>query len=293
MEIFGIAIVAAALMGAWHVTKYAVPRAMRAVSGRRRSSIDGWKSAHPGAPAIARWAAVVAAAVAALRWGPRHLLDETRTAWREGFERGRERYGPPTVEPDELVDEPAPVAQPRCKNPGCFCQNDPNFDGHEDEDDVAPAKPAGNVFPLRPVPDPTPDLIGRPAEQQKENTTMPIQTATGGEIVDAEQFLAEAKAIVSEAAAELEDAAGDSNRAQEDFARIEKMVASLTGVRALAADIGAVAALKEPAEARAQAAKDRLSAAEQRLAIAKNVEQIAGKHVQLIGTAAGRFYKAG
>lgn len=289
----GIAIIAAGLMGAWHVTKHAVPRTMRAISSRRANSIQAWKATHPGAPAVARWGAALAGTVAAIRWGPRFLIQETRNAWNEGIERGRQKYGVPVAEPepDEQVTDPAPAAQPKCKNPGCFCQTDPNFDGHEDEDDVAPAEPASNVFPLRPVPNPTPDPTSKPADTSKENH-MPIQTATGGEIVDAEQFHAEAKAIVSEAAAELEDASGDSNRAQEDFARIELMVSSLKKVQALANDIGAVSSLRDPAQARAQAAKDRLVAAEQRLAAAKAVEAIAARHVQLIGTAAGAFYKA-
>lgn len=282
----GIAILAAGLMGAWHVTKYAVPRAIRAVGAKRSTGIAAWKAGHPDAPAVARWGAALARTFAALRWGPRYLARETRTAWREGLELGRHKYGQVITDLPTPVDEHDASDQRKCVR----CETNPVAEGdiacpqcrawQDERDAQAPPLP-GRLFV---VPNQT---------QPKKEKTMPIQTATGGEIVDAEQFMAEAKAIVSEAAAELEDASGDSNRAQEDFARIERMVGSLKKVDAMSEDIGAVAGLHEPAQARAQAAKDRLVAAEQRLAVAKNVEQIAAKHVQLIGRAVGRFYKAG
>ncbi len=144
---------------------------------------------------------------------------------------------------------------------------------------------------LRPVPDATPaGSTQTPDAATARSEDMAIQTATGGEISNAEQFYAEAKAIETEAAAELEDAAGDSGRAQEDLARVERMIASLSKQAAVKRDIAAVAALKEPAAARAQAAKDRHAAAERRLAEAKNVVTIAARHVQMIGQAAGPFY---
>lgn len=271
MVLFGIAVVAAGLMGVWHVTKYAAPRALRAVGKRRRASIDRWRAENPQAPAVARWAAAFARWCAAVRWGPRHLVDEVRQAWDEGLELGKQKYGVVKTDephPDEPVVEPEP--EPAAEPPSSF---------------NPPVRP-------RPYLVPVPNPSGHEAGSSKENTTMTIQTATGGEIANAEQFHAEAKAIEQEAAADMEDAAADSKRAEEDQARIERMVASLTGVQALASDISAVAALKEPAAARAAAAKARLAAADQRLAGAKQVSAIAAKHVQLIGTAAGGFYKA-
>jgi hypothetical protein len=139
---------------------------------------------------------------------------------------------------------------------------------------------------LRPVPDATP----APTRATTRSNDMAVQTATGGEVTNAEQFAAEAKAIEAEAAADLEDARGDATRAEEDLGRIEKMIASLSKQAAVSRDIAAVAALKEPAAARAGAAKDRHGAAERRLAVAKNVSAIAAKHVQMIGQAAGPFY---
>lgn len=303
MELLGIAI---ALFAAWHTTKHGVPRAMRAVGDKRRSSIATWQSTHPSAPKSARWLASAGHTVSALRYGPGYLKRSFADAWREGKQLGEQRYRgialpeptveiPPTVPAEPLPPRPphqtGPQApQPKCRNADCFCQGDPSFAGHDPDDAeaaTAPERPKPSPRPrhLRPVP-PT-------SEPSKENTDMAIQTATGGEILDAEQFHAEARAIEEEAAAELEDASGDSYRAQEDLGRIEKMVASLGKVQALSKDIAAVNALKEPAEARAQAAKDRQAAAERRLAGAKAVTVIAAKHVQLIGTAAGSFYKAG
>lgn len=299
MEILGIAMLAAGLMGAWHVTKYAVPRTARAMGRKRRAGIDAWTAAHPGAPAVARWPAALGKTVSTLRWGPRFLADETKKAWREGLEHGTRKYGIVPPEPD-LYDPNDTKNCPTCGGavviagkvcPACLARQAER--NRQWDADHPPARPPGTR--PRPhlvaVPDPIPTLIGKPADNTKENT-MTIQTATGGEIVNAEQFLAEAKAIVSEASAELEDASGDSARAQEDFARIENMVGALRKQQALSSDIGAVQALTEPAQARAQAAKDRQVAAEQRLAAAKAVEVIAAKHYQLIGTAAGPFYQA-
>lgn len=297
MEVFGIAVVAAALMGAWHVTKYAVPRTMRAVGGRRRSSIDGWKAAHPGAPGMVRWAAGLAGTVAAVRWGPRHLLDETRKAWQEGFEKGREKYGaqpqPDPTDPNDTKN--CPVCHGEVVVDGDIC---PRCLARQEERntewDITNPQPSPRPGDWKPSPRPL--LVSVPTgtdpkPDPKENEVS-IETATGGEITNAEQFHAEAKSVVKEAAADMEDAAADNARAQEDLGRIEQMVASLSKQQAVASDIAAVAALQDPATARAAAAKDRAAAAEQRLAGAKVVEQIAAKHVQLIGTATGPFYNA-
>jgi hypothetical protein len=295
MVLLGVAMLAAGLMGVWHVTKYAVPRALRAVGNRRRAGIDAWKAANPSAPAFARWGAAAARTVAALRWGPKHLLAEIKKAWAEGLEAGRHKYGvvkaeEPTAVPDPM-DPTGTKTCPQCKGevvvdgqicPSCLARQE---ERNRQFDAAQPPRPRPYLIP---VPNPS----GQQAGQPKESTTMTIQTTTGGEIVNAEQFHAEARAIEAEAAAEMEDAAADAKRAEEDQARIERMVASLTGVQALSSDISAVSALKDPAAARAAAAKARLAAADQRLAGAKAVAAIAAKHVQLIGTAAGSFYNA-
>jgi hypothetical protein len=285
MILFGIAVVAAGLMGAWHVTKYATPRAMRAIGAKRRSSISSWKADHPAAPPAARWAAAAARTFTGLRWGPGFLWRETKQAWREGFKAGKAKYG--LLEPPAPAEAEPQAKQPKCRNDNCFCQDHPDFDGYDpDEPEPLVEEPSA-----RPWPRLVPVSADEPATAQEEKR-MTIQTATGGEIVNAEQFHAEAKAIEAEAAADMEDAAADAARAREDLARIERMVASLTGQQALSRDISAVAALRDPATARAAAADSRLAAADQRLAGAKSVAAIAARHVQLIGTAAGRFYQA-
>jgi hypothetical protein len=291
----------AGLMGTWHVAKHAVPRAMRAVGGYRRQSIANWRAANPGAPASTRWAAGAGRSFAALRWGPKFLGRETKRAWKEGVEASRAKYGPPPAAavvadnnsggaPADAGDETASCWQCRQPadgpTPGPFdpllCQRCSDDEGQRKaarRASTAAANPPttnNNVVPIRP----------------RENTVTTIQTATGGEITNAEQFLAEARAIASEAAAEMEDAAADAARAEADMSRVEKMVASLTSIEALSSDIAAVAALKDPAAQRAQAARDRVAAADKRLAGAKAVEGIAAKHVQLIGVAAGSFYNA-
>lgn len=295
MEIFGIAVLAAGLMGVWHVTKYAVPRAMRAIGGRRRAGIDSWKADNPGAPALARWGATAAKTVAAVRWGPKYLLTEMKRAWQEGLELGRHRYGV------VRTDEPAAVADPADPNDTKNCQvcgGTVVVNGEPCPRCLARQQERNRQFDterprprphLVPVPNPSGQQTG--AQKEKPMTTT-FQTATGGEIVNAEQFHAEAKSIEQEAAADMEDAAADAARAEQDLSRIETMVASLSRQKALAADISAVASLKDPAAARSAAAKQRLAAAEQRLAGAKAVSAIAAKHVQLIGTAAGSFYQA-
>lgn len=335
MELIGIAVLVAGLMGSWHVAKHAVPRTMRAVGGYRRQSIARWRAANPGAPAVTRWAAGAGRTLAAMRWGPKFLGRETKRAWKEGVEASRTKYGPPPApaEPATKTGGASPVigdgeTETTCVQCGrdadgpdtgpygpLLCQrcadeedqrrtarraattvvhtNDNQFsyrcntcgqtlDGFTTREQAQTAgarhrcATPSNVVPIR----------------ARENTVTSIQTATGGEITNAEQFLAEAKAIASEAAAEMEDAAGDAARAEADLGRVETMVASLTGIQALSSDIAAVAALKEPAVQRAAAARDRVAAADKRLAGAKVVEDIAAKHVQLIGTAAGSFYNA-
>jgi hypothetical protein len=242
---------------------------------------------------------------------------ETKRAWKEGVEASRAKYGPPPPAadgPNDTKNCPQQVVVdgeicPRCltqrnecrrrnrvvlavppaggrPTPGPFdpllCQRCSDDEGQRKaarRASTAAANPPttnNNVVPIRP----------------RENTVTTIQTATGGEITNAEQFLAEARAIASEAAAEMEDAAADAARAEADMSRIETMVASLTSIEALSSDIAAVAALKDPAAQRAQAARDRVAAADQRLAGAKAVEGIAARHVQLIGVAAGSFYNA-
>jgi hypothetical protein len=293
VELIGIAILVAGLMGTWHVAKHAVPRTMRAVGAYRRQSIANWRSANPGAPAITRWAAGAGRTLAALRWGPKFLGRETRRAWKEGVEASRSKYGPAQPVDDPAITTPtADVGETETSCIQCGQPADgpePGPDGPllcqrcaDDEDQrraakrTSTVKTQSNVVPIR----------------SKGNTVTTIQTATGGEITNAEQFLAEARAIASEAAAEMEAAAADAARAEADLGRVEKMIASLTRIEALSSDIAAVAALRDPASQRAAAARDRVAAADKRLAGARAVEGIAAKHVQLIGTAAGSFYNA-
>lgn len=320
MELVGIAILAAGLMGAWHVTKHAVPRTMRAVGQHRSQAVTAWRADHPGAPTITRWAATLAKTFAALRWGPRYLARETGRAWREGIDAGRSRYGMPVATQEGVDRLPETNRCTRCGHGGsdynplhtalsngetlcgeCLakvcvrCNKNFAVEGdiacaecrawQDKRNEQAPSLPRPRPH-LRPVPN-------QPVTPEpKENKTVAIETATGGEITNAEQFYAEAQAIVREATADLEDAAADNARAQEDLGRVEKMIASLRNQRAVASDITAVAGLQDPAASRAEAAKVRLAAAEQRLAGAKAVEQIAAKHVQLIGQATGPFYNA-
>jgi hypothetical protein len=206
MILFGIAVVAAGLMGAWHVTKYATPRAMRAIGAKRRSSISSWKADHPAAPPAARWAAAAARTFTGLRWGPGFLWRETKQAWREGFKAGKAKYG--LLEPPAPAEAEPQAKQPKCRNDNCFCQDHPDFDGYDpDEPEPLVEEPSA-----RPWPRLVPVSADEPATAQEEKR-MTIQTATGGEIVNAEQFHAEAKAIEAEAAADMEDAAADAARA--------------------------------------------------------------------------------
>jgi hypothetical protein len=265
VEILGIAMLAAGLMGAWHVTKYAVPRTARAMGRKRRAGIDAWTAAHPapGGRAVARRPRQDRLDAAL---GPRFLADETKKAWREGLEHGKRKYGIAQNPPEPEPPEPDPVDHP-------------------------PARPARH--PPRPhlvaVPDPIPTLIGKPADNPKEST-MTIQTVTGGEVTSPEQLVAELQAIVDEAAADLEDARGDAARADEDAARIEKMTQSITYFELLPEDIATVQALVEPAMSRKSAAEQRAAAAEKRSSQAQAALVMAQRHVELQGQgAAGRL----
>jgi hypothetical protein len=268
VEILGIAMLAAGLMGAWHVTKYAVPRTARAMGRKRRAGIDAWTAAHPGAPAVARWPAALGKTVSTLRWGPRFLADETKKAWREGLEHGKRKYGIAQNPPEPEPPEPDPVDHPPARPPG--------------------TRPRPHLVA---VPDPIPTLIGKPADNPKEST-MTIQTVTGGEVTSPEQLVAELQAIVDEAAADLEDARGDAARADEDAARIEKMTQSITYFELLPEDIATVQALVEPAMSRKSAAEQRAAAAEKRSSQAQAALVMAQRHVELQGQgAAGAFYR--
>lgn len=318
------------LFAAWHTIKHGAPAAMRAVGKSRRASIDRWRSEHPSAPKSARWAAGLGYGVQALRHGPKHVKSEFAAAWREGKERGRAKFRPETFGPSgggpdgreggQVSDENVPVTEQRDaggltdeamnarweaeqRYRDDYARWDREEGGRPSQDRSSPperppwmpAGPAphgygaGNVTPINRRSSGGAGGTGS-AGNGSGGADMPIQTATGGEITNAEQFLAESRAIANEAAADLEDASADSSRAQEDLSRIERMVASLSRQSAVANDIASVAGLKEPAAARAQAAKDRHGAAERRLAQAKAVVAIAAKHVQLIGQAAGPFY---
>ncbi len=293
--------VAIILFAAWHTTKHGVPRAFRATAAARRRSIDGWTAEHPDAPKSARWLAKAGYGATALRHGPRYARREFAAAWQEGKERGRAKFRPEDFNQPTGSDSSEPALHQTTCN-GCGATSGPGDKAAVEawkgahtcpppQDSPKPQRRPDGRPDLRPVPDATPaGSTPTPDTAAIRSDDMAIQTATGGEITNAEQFAAEAKAIETEAAAELEDAAGDSGRAQEDLARIEKMIASLSKQEAVQRDIAAVAALKEPAAARAQAAKDRHAAAERRLAEAKNVTAIAARHVQMIGQAAGPFY---
>lgn len=284
MEILFVVVL---LMASWHGLKYGVPRGLRAVAKQRRSSINKWNQSHPNAPASARWGAAIARTAAMLRWGPRHLGQECKKAFTDAWDEGKRKYrvGQPAPAPtsstptDSQPTQPQPPAPPAApgRRPG-HLQPVPDPPSGGSNEPGAPNEPGGG-------------RLAPPAPRRGPNP-MPIATATGGEVKNAEQFMAEAKAVEAEAAADLEDAGADLARAKEDQTRIEQMVASLKRESAMSSDITAVEKLTDPAAARVNAATARQAAADQRLAGAKAVVTIAARHVELIGRAVGSFYQA-
>jgi hypothetical protein len=91
----------------------------------------------------------------------------------------------------------------------------------------------------------------------KGTTKMPVNTATGGEVVDIDTALAEAKAMLKEAQTELDDAAADKARALEDASRVERYAISFGAL-----DFPQRG--KDLANALAQSNGDRKAAAEKR-----------------------------
>jgi hypothetical protein len=326
VEIFGIAILAAGLMGVWHVTRYAVPRTMRAVGKKRSASIQAWKAQHPNAPAVTRWPAAIARAIAAFRWGPRFLIEETRTAWREGMELGRHKYGQVVTDPPTPAGATDPVGTESAVSDRCARCGRTGSDNHPlipRSDGTSACAPChysrcvkceknfaadGDVAcpecrawqdernkQAPPLPRPRPHLVSvpnpipnliGPPATRQKENTMTIQTITGGEVNSPEQLVAELQAITAEAAADLEDARGDAVRAEEDAARIEKMVGCLTNLKLPPEDISSVQGLLEPAMARKAAAEQRAAAAEKRASQAQSALVMAQRHVELQGQGA-------
>lgn len=276
------------LVATWHGFKHGTPRAFRAVSARRRTSVSSWQQSHPTAPKSARWAAGAARGVTALRWGPGHFRREFAIAFREAWDDGKQKYRlvpPPAADPDAGRVKDVDLAR------GMAVWDDegrelaagrgtvPLPDGHPARADMP-----SNVTPIRRT-QPTPNTRSAP---------MPVATVTGGEVTSPETLKAELDTIVAESAAELEDAAGDAQRAREDMARIEVLVGSLTNLRLTSQDVALVQALLEPAQQREAAATARAAAAEHRLSAAQAALAMAARHVELQDQgAAGDFYRAG
>jgi hypothetical protein len=138
-----------------------------------------------------------------------------------------------------------------------------------------------NVVPIRP----------------KGTTDMTITTATGGEVVDIQTALAEAKAMLKEAQAELEDAAADKARAVEDATRVERYAASFGTLEMPQRGKDLANALAESNSTRKTAADSRHTAAETRQNEAMSLVTYLEKHQQIQqlaaevgGTAAAKAY---
>jgi hypothetical protein len=245
----------------------------RAVGASYQRRMDAWAAEHPDATRIHRRGAALGQMIATLRYGPGALKHGFRTGWKEGWESGKNwaaKHKP--VQPAAEVTptpEPAP-AQPAQAAPRLRADGRP---------DLRVAPPTQNTPPAAPA-----------ATPKKGSQDMAIETATGGEVTSPEMLKAELETKVSEHAADLEDAKADAARGAEEVKRTELLTASVKKLKLPAADIALVSKLLEPATARLDAANRRVQAAEMSLAGAKAALTMAGKHVQMVGQAAGGFY---
>jgi hypothetical protein len=243
----------------WQALTKGVPAGLRAARDFGRNRMSAWRSENPDASTPAVLGQRLATWAAGLRYGPGFVKREMSGAFKDGWEDAKRRWA--------LVKED--------QDPDDHIENEPE-----------PPKPA-------PAPEPIPGRrpILRPVPTQKEGKpTMPIKTATGGEITTPETLLAEVQAIRDEALAEREDAIGDAARADEDLARIDRMVASLGQIRMRQEDIAKITVMRDSAAARKAAAGARAAAADLRVAQSNSAVDTAAQHIQLMGQAAGSFY---
>lgn len=252
------------IYAAWKAITQGIPAGLRATREFGSRRMAAWRDKNPEASTPAVLGQRLATWAAGLRYGPGFVRREMSGAFKAGWDDAKRRWA--------LVKE----------------DQDPDDVLFEEEPE--PPKPA-------PIPAPAPEPIPgrrpilRPVPTQKEGKpTMPIKTATGGEITTPETLLAEVQAIRDEALAEREDAAGETARAEEDLARIDRMVASLSRIRMRQEDIGKITVMRDSADARRFAATSRAAAADLRVAQANSAVDIAAQHLQLMGQAAGSFY---
>lgn len=100
--------------------------------------------------------------------------------------------------------------------------------------------------------------------------TMPIETATGGEILTKDQFVKEMQALRAEQVAELEDAQAAEKHAMENNSRIEVMAASMSRLEISDQVIADVRQLADSTAAVQRLSQDRIKAAELRITAIDN-----------------------
>jgi hypothetical protein len=249
----------------------------KAVGASYRRRMDSWAAEHPDASRIHHRAAALGQMLATLRYGGPALKHGWQSGWRLGWDSGKEWAAkhkpiqPMPVDPEPITPTtPTPTATPSM----------PRLRG-DGRADLRPVPP----MPSQPTTAPT---AQQPAT--KGSPAMAIETATGGEVTSPETLYAELQAKVNEHGADMEDATADAARAEEEMKRTDLLAASMKKMKYPPNDIALVTRLLEPAKSRLDAANQRKAAAAQSLAGAKAALDMAARHVQLVGQAAGSAY---
>jgi hypothetical protein len=281
MEPIGMIVFAVCLFFAVGTATKSAYKGVRGTYTRRR---DDWAKANPGASRVAQRAAALGSIAATMRYGGPAIKHGWRFGWSDGWARGKEwaaQHKPVQPEPD-AAPTPRPSVDPSATQQA----------GGDQRQAAAPTQRVDGRPNLRAVPasqpDPQPSVPIQP--NNPKGTPDMVETATGGEVVNAETNLAEANAAVKEYAADFEDAGGDEQRAKEDLTRIEVWTASIAKAKAPQQRVAEVAKLLEPAKQRLAAAESRKVAASNALALAKAVQESAAQDMQQMGKAVGPWY---